>query len=88
MDGCSSILGECWSGKESEMNYNRDGKSERCWAEDFKSCPYNSYNCVGRDYANRVYRLRTGKVFQMVMKYTITKSFMHNNSLTITDGGI
>ena len=54
------LLGECWSGNESEIHYNRDGKSDRCWAENYKPCPYNSYHCVGRDMANRVYNLKTG----------------------------
>jgi len=52
------FYGECWTGDESKIQYSRDGNSSRCLAEDFMPCPYNSYNCVGKDHTNRVYRIK------------------------------
>jgi len=52
------FYGECWSGEESAIQYDRDGPYGRCLAEDFDPCPCNSFHCVGQDFANSVYRLR------------------------------
>ena len=53
-------LGECWSGENSKINIEKDGTSEKCIAEKFEPCSYNSYHCVGQDHTNRVYRLIEG----------------------------
>ena len=58
---CTSFEGECWSGEESKIVYNRDGSTKECLAQNFDPCPYNSYHCVGKAFANRVYRLKDGK---------------------------
>lgn len=50
--------GECWSGKESEVNFNRNGNSFKCKDEHFHECRCNSYICVGMAYTNYVYKLQ------------------------------
>ena len=35
----------------------KDGQSDKCIAEKFEKCPYNSFHCVGEDHANQVYKL-------------------------------
>jgi len=49
--------GECWSGKEVEVKYKRNGGSDSCANEYFQLCQCNGYNCVGKAYTNYVYRL-------------------------------
>jgi len=56
------FYGECWSGEESKIAYSRDGGSKECLAQNFDPCPYNSYHCVGKAFANRVYRLKQAPV--------------------------
>jgi len=53
--------GECWSGKEADVHYHRNGVSDHCRDEDFKKCRCNSYNCVGMAYTNYVYRIHPHK---------------------------
>eukprot|EP00112_Aurelia_sp_Birch-Aquarium-sp1_P004144 Seg1471.1 transcript_id=Seg1471.1/GoldUCD/mRNA.D3Y31 product="hypothetical protein" protein_id=Seg1471.1/GoldUCD/D3Y31 len=53
----AQFYGECWSGAEDKLNIRKDGASEKCIAEEFKPCPYNSYHCVGKDHANQVYKI-------------------------------
>jgi len=50
--------GECWSGP-AEAKYTRDGNSTECVAEDYSPCSCNSYNCIGKDRANSVYKFRS-----------------------------
>eukprot|EP00112_Aurelia_sp_Birch-Aquarium-sp1_P005417 Seg1615.3 transcript_id=Seg1615.3/GoldUCD/mRNA.D3Y31 product="hypothetical protein" protein_id=Seg1615.3/GoldUCD/D3Y31 len=52
------FYGECWTGDESKLAVARDGVSQKCLAEDYLACPYNSYHCVGQDHANRVYHIK------------------------------
>lgn len=49
--------GECWSGKEGEVNFNRNGNSFKCRDENFHDCRCNAYICVGMAYTNYVYKL-------------------------------
>jgi len=49
--------GECWTGNDTTVNYNRNGMSTNCRNEGFDECKCNSYNCVGMAYTNYVYKL-------------------------------
>lgn len=49
--------GECWSGTDADVKFNRNGGSNRCVNEYYKACSCNSYNCVGKAYTNYVYKL-------------------------------
>jgi len=53
--------GECWSGKSSEVKFNRNGGSLNCVDEHFKPCKCNSYICVGKAYTNYVYKINYDK---------------------------
>eukprot|EP00795_Rhopilema_esculentum_P011264 gene11264-21455_t len=58
----AQFFGECWSGENSKISIEKDGTSEKCIAEKFEPCSYNSYHCVGQDHTNRVYKLIEGIV--------------------------
>ena len=51
------LSGECWSGKNVEDTMKKDGATDRCVAEKFEKCPFNSFHCVGQDHANAIYKL-------------------------------
>ena len=61
LNSVSCFEGECWSGETAKINYKKDGPSQECLAKDFLPCPYNSYDCVGKAFANSVFRLKAGK---------------------------
>lgn len=52
--------GECWSGAGTSLTFHRDGPSKNCRAENFDTCPCNSYHCVGMAKTNHVYKLIEG----------------------------
>ncbi|XP_029197973.2 uncharacterized protein LOC114963020 isoform X2 [Acropora millepora] len=56
--------GECYSGPDSRITYNKDGPSDQCITRDFKQCHAGSHDkkenpkaCVGAQGANYVYRI-------------------------------
>jgi len=51
------FYGECWSGPEGELTYNKLGFSRKCVDKCHEKCkPYQKY-CAGKNFANAVYRL-------------------------------
>lgn len=58
------FLGECYSGSDVEVAYNRDGPSNHCITRNFKECSAISLgnngsqeDCVGAQGSNYVYRI-------------------------------
>lgn len=52
------FYGECWSGNDADIHFNRNGVSGNCVNEEYNTCQCNSYNCVGKAYTNYVYKLK------------------------------
>ncbi len=52
------------------IDYARDGaNADKCIAQKFKKCPYNSYNCVGKDHGNQVYRIKESKISYLLGQF-------------------
>ena len=56
--------GECYSGPDAHIAYNKDGPSNQCVTRDFKECPTirhghsgNQQDCVGMEGSNYVYQI-------------------------------
>ncbi|XP_020601595.1 uncharacterized protein LOC110040659 [Orbicella faveolata] len=55
------FYGECWSGGDSNVLYDRDGVSKRlCVDKCYQPCTEQSNFCSGKNFANYVYRIKDG----------------------------
>ncbi|KAL9976290.1 hypothetical protein ACROYT_G013573 [Oculina patagonica] len=53
------FYGECWSGANGHLTYDRDGISKsRCVDQCYEPCTKQSKFCSGKNFANYVYRLK------------------------------
>ena len=60
--------GECWSGPS--VQYDRDGSSNQCVGNDFKSCDETSESeCVGKRFTNYIYQLIPSKIYNVFFFY-------------------
>ena len=60
------FYGECWSGKDAEERYNKEGTSKECLMGYDQDCDKQAdHVCVGKAHTNYIYSLRPG----MFMNY-------------------
>ncbi|CAB4004130.1 Hypothetical predicted protein [Paramuricea clavata] len=61
----NSIPGECWSGKEGDVTYYRDGKTSTCVNKCYEQCHNYDPFCTGMGFTNFVYRVTTTDVCEI-----------------------
>ncbi|EDO46080.1 predicted protein [Nematostella vectensis] len=71
--------GECWSGADEEVSYDRDGISQMCVTNGYEVCETREKDtpCVGENHANFVYKI-TPEDHSCVVKFSKVGCF-HDN---------